>query len=264
MSSGAEQSKIMENCSTAREFITAREFLRERKDLGIPEDQAHRLTTQIAEGCSGAAQRFIRVLGVLMHSGLTPNDSIKTALKLSKENDQQTETFLAVFQSAFLPEYLDLDLRSSLQLASSLSVEFEGDLVPVRDDFSKLVDFCLREDVLNLPRPQCATFAARLTRLGANWRGGISKAFIELFNYTRSSKGPSLITGQALALTEEIIAQGPGAPENFQQAYRYALSAKGLTMPQQQAIAFARQMAMRKIPAEKQDTLKEKRQEKSG
>lgn len=241
-----------QNCSTAKEFITSLEFLRGKKDLAIPENQTLRLANQIAEGCTGAAQRFIRVYGILAHSGLASNDSIATALIFSKRSDQETDTFTTVFKMSFLEEYLDLDLRSAMKLALALSVEFSGDIAPVRDDFSKLVNFCVRKSDLNLPRPQCATFAARLTKIGTHWRGGVAEPFMELLDYTRSSKGPGLILGQALALTEEVIAAGPGAPDNFLQAYRYAISPKGLTMTQQDALAFARKMANRKLVPEKE------------
>ena len=242
------------NCTTTREFVTTLEFLRAKKDFEIPEAEARKIASRVANGCTGSAQRFIRVSSLLANAGLGSKDAIEQGLDFSRRADAEVEAFGAVFRRAFLENYLDLDLRSSLQMARALSREFDGDLTHVRQDFEQLVDFCVRDKSLNLPKPECGAFAARITRKGQIWNGAVARPFIDAYAYLTSDKGPHLITGNALSLAEDLVSTGPGGIENFTQAYRYAASAKGLAMSDTDALTFAKEMAQRKatVPDTKQ------------
>ncbi|MEK6704416.1 MAG: hypothetical protein AABZ06_01370 [Bdellovibrionota bacterium] len=233
-------------CTTSREFITTLEFLRNQDQLQIHEQQAQQIATKVTDGCTGAAQRFISVAMAMIQSGFTSPDAVKLGVEFSAKSDVETNTFLTIFKKAFLAEYLDLDIRSALKMARALSMEFTGNASEVFDDFDKLLEFCAGAKSLDLPRPECGTFAVRLARQGETWSGGIAKPFIEAFEFLRSESGPELITSDALKLAESLLAAGPDGPINFIQAYKYAASRKGLKMDRKSAIAFARQMAMPK------------------
>src|SRR5690349_12308650 len=74
-------------CTFAREYITTLEYLRAHKDYAIPEAEARKLAQKVSEGCTGAAQRFIKVLDALSHAGVSANDSIQTGIEISTRTD---------------------------------------------------------------------------------------------------------------------------------------------------------------------------------
>lgn len=230
-------------CTTSREFITALEFLKKNQEIKLPEDQLRNTALAVSRGCTGAAQRFIRVSQLLAGAGLSGKDALQAGLEFASRTDRETETFIAIFQKGFLAEHLDLSVGASLSLARSLSTEFEGDVLAVRDDFETLLDYCIQAQHLDLPRPQCAQFASELARKGQNWSGGLARPFIDLFEFMRSDKGPQLATGDALRLSKTLIEQGPDGPSNFIQGFRYASSNKGLALTRSEAIAFAQDLA---------------------
>jgi hypothetical protein len=233
-------------CTFSREYITTLEYLRSEKALAVPEADARKTAEKVALGCTGAAQRFIRVASTLGRSGVAANDSLKDALEFSGRSDVETETFLAVFLKAFLQEYLDLDLKASLRMARSLAAEFQGDIPTVREDFEKILKFCVDQKQLDLPRPQCGSFAARIAHLGENFNGGVADSFLRSFEFIRSESGPGLTTAQALQLSEQLVGGGRNAAENFIQAFRYGVSKKGLAEDSRGAIQFATRMALLK------------------
>lgn len=241
-------------CTATREYITALEYLRQDKNLSVAEAQARKIASDVALGCTGAADRFIRVTRTLNASGLSGADAAKTGLSFTPRTDREVETFVAVFRRAFLKEGLDLDLLSSMRLARSLTTEFEGDILAVRDDFETLLDYCLDEGKLGLPRPRCGSFAADLARKGQNYSGGVSRPFIRAFEFLVGAKGtgnnPEMTRDQALELAQAAIASGPDGADNFIQGYRYATSPKGLDLPRNDALAFARKMALATVQPE--------------
>ncbi|MGK5087050.1 heavy metal translocating P-type ATPase [Bdellovibrionota bacterium FG-2] len=235
-------------CTTAKEFITTMEFLKQEKSFGVNENEARKTAEKVASGCSGAAERFIRVALLLSRAGSGGQISLSTALELSLRTETQAEAFITVFKKAFLNEYLDLDISSALKLAHSLSTEFPGDVAQVRADFERLVEYCTSAKHLDLQKPQCATISARIARLGEKIDGGTAQPFIGTFEFLRNDSGPSLATGDALLLSERVVAAGGNtASENFMQGYRYAISESGLKLDRSQALAFAEKLALQTI-----------------
>jgi hypothetical protein len=227
------------SCTTAREYITTLEYLRDRKELALPEADARKTALEASKGCTGAAQRFIRVSLVLSQAGLGSLDAVKRGLEFAKRTDQETETFMTVFRRAFARDAMDLDLRSSIRMAEDLSRDFEGDTIAVRDDFERLLDFCSGSSRLGLPKPQCGSFAARLAKQGQKWSGGISVPYIQAFEFAVSEKGPSLPTSKAIEIANQLVVAGPGSTENFIAAYKYAVAKRGLALADQAALGFA-------------------------
>jgi hypothetical protein len=229
----------LSSCTTAREYITTLEFLRDRKELALPEADARKVAHEASKGCTGAAQRMIKVSVVLSQAGLGSPDAIKRGLSYAKRTDQEAETFVTIFRRAYSKDAMDLDLRASIKMAEDLSREFEGDTLAVRDDFERLLDFCSGSDQLGLPKPSCGTFAARLAKQGQKWSGGISVPYIQAFEFATSKKGPSLATAKAIEIANQLAVAGPGSTENFIAAYKYAVAPKGLALAENAALKFA-------------------------
>lgn len=235
------------NCTYTREFITALEYLRSQQDAQVAEKDARVLAQKISRGCTGAAQRFIKVHAALSKASLGGKASTETGLEFTKRTDADTEGFVAVFLMAYLPDQLDLDLASSIRLARSLSTSAEGAVLPnlatVRDDFQALVRFCTESQEMALPRPECGLFAVRLAKKNAIFSGGIAAPFIQLFRFLASEKGPHLTTGESLKLAERLMEAGTDSADNFIQAYKYSISPRGLAASAQESVEFARQMS---------------------
>ncbi len=219
------------------------------------------MAAQVSIGCNGAAQRFIRVTALLSQSGFAAHDAITEGVQFATRTDSEAATFVSVFQRAYLPDYLDMDLQGSLLMARDLAARFEGDVLEVQKDFERLVKFCMSAKDLDLPKPQCGALAARVAGRGRavmedagatdkTEKTGISGAFISAFNFLRSPRGPELATFQALQVAEELVVSGVDGVENFKKAYRYALSKKGLGVPRQEAIVFARNLGKQTPAAE--------------
>lgn len=240
----AHAAKIPASCATAREYITALEFLRADGELKTPEEQARQIARQVASGCTGAAARLIRVAQLLSRAGMFANDAMKIGVEFAGRTDREAETFTAVFKRAFVAESLDLDLPASVKLARALSTEFEGDVLAVRDDFERVVDFCVHQEKLALPKPRCAQLGAEVARAGQAWSGGVAQPFLKLLEFsTLDTQGPKLATDQGLKLALDLTRNGPEAADTFSIAYRYAVSDKGLQFPRDEAIRFARDLA---------------------
>lgn len=242
-----EPDPSLELCLTTREFVTALEFVRDDENFRLKEPEASELALQIADGCTGAAQRFISAAKLLIRSGLNRRDATNWGLKLARDSDARAQAFSSAFKRAYLQEYLDLDLSTALKIASEVSLEFPGDLKRVREDFERLVDFCSEKSNAGVPLPnvRCGEFASSLAKKGAPWQGGIASPFFRVFEFLTSEREASLTTQDAFRTAETLVSAGPKAPENFMQAYRYAVSGDGLGLGRSEAIAFARKLSIR-------------------
>lgn len=228
------------NCTTAREFIVTTEYLHDHKDFGMSPDAARKLALEIAGGCTGASLRYMRVVNVLLSGGMGFPDASKIGVEFSARPDSDTATFLTVFEKAFLREYMDLDIRSAISLARSLSVEFNGDSLLVRDDFGALYDYCARSKALDLSPTDCGQFAARVVKANEQFPGRVAEAFVKVFDFLREdSRGPKLGARDAAKLAEEVVKKGPNATDNFVIGYRYAIAKTGLGMGGKDALEFA-------------------------
>ena len=225
--------------SSPRLSICARIRLKQR----LTEAQARKLAREVASGCAGAASRFARVMDLLLDAGLGGADSAREGALFARRTEMETAAFVSIFQHAYLEEYLDLDLDASLKLASSLTVNFDSDILGAREDFERLVEFCVQTKELDLPRPECGRFALRIAKLGQPWSGGISGPFLTIFKFATAPDGVAIPTGRALQLAEQLVHQGPSSAENFTLGYKYAVSPKGLNLTPGDALKFATGLA---------------------
>lgn len=240
-------------CTSAREFITSYRFMTDSL-VKLPADEARKLGEQVAKGCGGAADRFIRVTRTMIRAGMTPKDSVALGVELSGKRAAEVDSFLAIFRVLFLREYMDLDLPTSVRTARSLMGEFRADIEGVRRDFEQLAGFCARSGrsrTLDLPKGQCADFAVKIARAGQKHGGGIAEPFIDLYEFLVSKGGPALGAADALSLAESLLQSGAYASRNFIDAYQFGTSKNGLKLDSRDAIGFARGLAALSVVEEK-------------
>lgn len=234
----------LESCTSTREFVTTLNFLRSLKELRLSEGQMEEISESVAMGCSGAARRFIRVVQVLTRANVGAADAFKLGRELARKDSATADTFVLVFQRAYLPEYLDLGLKDSIEMAKVLSLEFKGNALNVGLDFTRLLSFCIEKEGLGLPKPRCGAWAAQLAKKGEPYSGGISRAYMTTFDFlTKQTDGPKMSLDQGMKISEEMLGYGMGAQDNFFKAYQFAISKGGLNYDQEKALAFAQRMA---------------------
>lgn len=235
-------------CTSTREFVTTLEFLRSKKEFQYSDQDSRALAEKVSTGCSGAGARFVKTTDILTRAGLGSRDAASIGIQAALKSDAESEAFGVIFKRAFLAEYLDLDLFTSVQMAKALSLDLKDSAEESRKDFEALTDFCVSGKTLDLPRPLCATFAQRVTLIGNKYQGRIAKPFTDLFNFLKSDKGPQLATSEAIRVAEQVISAGPYASENFISAYRYAVSKSGLGLAEKEAIALSHSLANKTTP----------------
>lgn len=239
----SSEGPVKEYCTSTREYVTALEFLRGHAEFSLNDAQAQDVAEKIAKGCTGAADRFARVAGMLLKANVGSKDSVRVGMEFALKTDAQAQGFVTVFRYSYLQSYLDMDPFSALQLAHSVTANYTGDVDQARSDFVRIVQFCMDRDGLDLPRPQCGAMAARIAQMGSDFEKGIAQEFIEFYRFAVSSSGPSLTAGDALRLAQQTVEKGPTAPANFKDAYRYGVSNSGLKLTQSDALKFAQKMA---------------------
>ncbi len=232
-------------CSATREFVSVLEYLRSVKEFSLPEADARKTADDVARSCTGSARRFISVAQTLLKAGLSGKDALNTARELAARSEGEARSFVGIFRLAFLEDGLDLDLMNSMRLARELSVQFAGESAWAYDDFRKVVEFCMKERGLDLPKGVCGVLAARIAKKSEIANGGVASDFIRVFHFARDAKrGVGTTTGRALEIAEEVAIAGPDATDNFVSAFKYAMSTKGLGLAADEAFSFARKMAL--------------------
>lgn len=239
-------------CSTTAEFVKTLSYLRSQKEFAIDEAKSRKIAEDVSQGCSGAAKRFTQVVEDLFNSGLASWDAVKIGTELAQRKDSEVATFLNIFDHSFGTDALDLDLRNSVKIALSLTSEYTGDTLVARKDFEALTQFCISREHLDLPKPRCALFAARITHEGQTWKTGAALPFIHAFEFIRATgtDGPGLATDQALQFAENIVVAGPGSDQNFIQAYSFGTRKDGLALGSSDAVKFAFKMVHEKTQAD--------------
>ena len=234
-----EQDYLTE-CSTSKEYITTFNFLKKHKEFKLDQNTNKKISLKVSKGCTGASKRFIKITNLLIKAGLDSKNSVETGIKYSKLSRSQTNAFIKIFKMSFLAKYLDLDILNSLKMANRLSGDFEGDSKNTLNDFQKLTKFCVTKQSLDLPKAVCAKFAVEIAHLGKSYKDPMSGPYIKLFHFlSTNKKGPSLTTYKAMTLSKKIMTYGPLAQKNYTQAYRYAVSKKGLKLDTLSSMKFA-------------------------
>ena len=237
-------------CLASREYITSVRYLRKQKVFALDEKQIRSLADSVSKGCTGASKRFILVTNLLVKTGLDSKSALLMGVKLSDKTEKEVKTFTYIFKRSFLKSYLDLDIKTSIDIAYMLADKFDGDHSNSQRTFNQILKLCNSKGQLDMPNRTCAKLAARVAKAGANYKKPLGSGFRKLFHYLIKTDGPNLPSFKAIEITEKILNNGPTASKNFIQAYRFGISKKGLNFNRGQAINFAKKMASRTVESD--------------
>lgn len=237
-----------DHCDPLKEYREALDFFRNRKEEVNPSEARSRsLAGIIAQGCKGAATRFIKVFLLLKKSGVDHPRAIEYALRFANSDDETVENFFEVFKKTYLGEFFDLDYSTALKLSFDLSLLYKGNRQKAREDFWEIARFCLNKEGLNLPVTQCAELAVAMSRLSQYYPNGIRGDFFKLYKTLREDRrfGVSMLT--ALRIINEVLPYGPTAPATFLRSFEFAIDPQGLASGGVAAIKFAVLMAKKSL-----------------
>jgi hypothetical protein len=244
------------SCSRTQEYITVIEFLRTH-DWAIPEQDLRKIARRVALRCPGSAGRFIRVGALLTEAGVSPRNALSLAIRYAEKDDEQSSRFIALFKKLYLENGLDLDLRTSAVMAHELSGELNGSLPGVEREFAQIADFCVAGSGLDQGKPKCARFAASIIQSAKDQSPGVYQRWKRAFDFLGSPNGARLTTASAATLAVEIVSAGDVGTESFIQAYKYALSSRGLKLDRGSALDFSRQLILSELSEKNVTTSKQ-------
>jgi hypothetical protein len=232
------------SCQADREFITTYEYLKHKKDFGLKPEDMRNIAVAVTKGCTGAASSFIESLELLLKTGVDGKTSIEQARDIAIKGENFAKAFVAIYRGAFAKEFLDMDTGTAIRIARKLTSDFTGDPKVAADDYFDLAKFCVSTKKLDLPRPTCATMAARIAGYSADSKMPVAKSFINAVNYLTQNKDINLSMHDALELAESLVAVSPEAFPIFINTYEYASEKSGLELTRADAIKFAKAVSM--------------------
>jgi hypothetical protein len=230
-----------ENCKSTEEYVKTLQFLRKQTQYGISDKNAQTLAAEVSKNCTGASNRFLKVLKLLSSVGIDSKTSIDYAQTASKKSKEQTEAFIRVYKDSFKESVYDLDAISALKLASAITFEYEGKIEIAIKDFTKLRDYCMSNKGPNLDMGTCSQLSTYVAKQSEKYQKPMFKPFKELLTYLQKDLGLTL--KDAVDMAKKVIVHGPMATKNFISAYKFASSKKGLKRSAKQAVKFALTMA---------------------
>lgn len=237
-----EQEKL---CQSTKEYITIFRYLEAQKVFSLKKSEIMKIADNTSKGCDGAAKRFIDTNELLLKAGVETSDAIKISMKFTDKSDQSADTFSTIFKETFLKEYLDLELKTALDFALKLSTDVEGNPALIKNDFQKIVKFCLDHKGLDLSGPKCSDLASKVAASGVKYKTEMSPIFLSHFEFLTDKKEVDLPTYKALEISLKLIESGPLSANNFKDAYKFAVSKTGLDLGKTEAINYSELMAQR-------------------
>jgi hypothetical protein len=238
-----EAVEFVYDCRADREFITTHEYLKSKKEFGLNPDDMRAIALHVTKGCTGAAASFIESTELLLKTGIDGRTAITQSRDLAARGAKFAKSFNTIFRGAFAKEFLDMDSGSALRIARSLTTEFQGDAEVAANDYLELAKFCVETRELDLPRPECATMAARIASLSGASKMPVSRAFKDAVAFLMSRKNVNLTLRDALPLAESLVAVSSESVDRFKNAYDYASNKNGLNLTRADAIKFAKSVA---------------------
>lgn len=244
MSLSAQAEKQLQYCDSAKEYITALEFLRKQAgdQASSVEPKNREIASHVAQYCDGAARRFIHVFRLFAKLNLGAVNALPYAKKAAQVEDDRVRLFIDVLKGLYLKSGLDLSLQESLSIAELYLAPTKLPAKKMAKEFSRMNDFCRSEKGLSRNRVSCARITHEILSVMEDQKQSISKAFIQNYKYLRSDK-LFLASFDAIKLSRELVAFGPMAIQTYHRALKYALDEKGLNLQKQEALDFALGMA---------------------
>jgi len=185
---------------------------------------------------------------------LPASDALALAKKITMELEHDHVRVLSDFNE--LSDFclnrkgLDLSLKTCSDMIGKIipKVELERDHVRVLSDFNELSDFCLNRKGLDLSLKTCSDMIGKIIPKGEDQAPSIARAFVDLIEFmTVDSKGPQIPLKQAIDESIKILDHGSRAADNYILAFKFAISEKGLSMKNKDAMAFSATMASRSV-----------------
>jgi hypothetical protein len=240
----AESNIKTEECLSTREYITTLKFLNKKVELGLNEKDKLALADFVSNGCTGAAERFIKTLNLLIEAEVPSNNALPVAKEISQGSDKGAENYQAIFKKVYVETFFDLPAKVSLEFANELTGPMEKESSKMIEDFNILSDFCLNRTGLDLGLAKCSDLIKNVLGKTKNLNITIAKDYINLFDFLNSNeKGPKLSSSEAVSTAEKIIIYGPVGASNFIEGYQFSLSENGLKSKIPAAISFGQKMA---------------------
>jgi hypothetical protein len=240
----AEEKKVKEECQSTKEFITTLNYLKNKKEYGIEEKKSIEISSFVASGCNGAANRFIQTMNFLTDAEVPTNLALVNAKNVALENDQVYNNFVTIFKKIYVEKYFDLTAAKSLKMASELTVKMDKEPSKVLEDFNTLGDFCMGRNGVDLGYEKCSEFIFKTLIKSKDLNVSIGKQAIEFFDFlTKEEKGPKLTVANALLEIEKVVEFGPNGMTNYRDGFSFALNNQGLNYGNIEAMKFAYDMA---------------------
>lgn len=219
-----EDDKIPETptCTSAEDFQKIYEFLNGEKDLELTNVRSIKISFEVLNGCTGSADRFIKVYTLLKKSGVSLREAFKAGLEFSKLSDERTDNFVVIFKDSFLNEFLDFSFDLSYRLAFQLSKELPTGVKRVREDFHKFVNFCTDSKKMGYSLPVCAKYTLQLVDLTQKYQHELFTDFERLYQFFTDGKGLKLTISEAIPFCFSVLNNGPHAADNFFKTLKYS------------------------------------------
>ncbi|HEY8272228.1 MAG TPA: hypothetical protein VIG33_15160 [Pseudobdellovibrionaceae bacterium] len=244
-------------CESFKEFQRAYESLVSDNDLALGEEKAARLALQVSQGCNGSAQRFSKAYEMMKKTGVALTKAVEVGLDFSGLDDEHLKNFQEVFSKMYLENSFDFDFATAYRVSFQLSRDYEGKAQDVREDFTKLVKFCIQSDQAALPLRQCAELALKIVEHTPKFPGGLYSSFEKFYTFLRTDKRMGFSVLDSLNLVPRVFAYGPKAPENFKEGIEYALSSKKITIDHPNALNLALRLAKQSLPTPTKEEINE-------
>lgn len=210
------------SCTSAEDFQKIYEFLNAEKDLELTNVRSIKISFEVLNGCTGSADRFIKVYSLLKKSGVSLRESFKAGLDFSKLSDERTDNFIVIFKDSFLNEFLDFSFDLSYRLAFQLSKELPTGVKRVREDFHKFVSFCTDSKKMGYSLPVCAKYTLQLVDLTQKYQHELFTDFERLYQFFTDGKGLKLTISEAIPFCFSVLNNGPHAADNFFKTLKYS------------------------------------------
>src|SRR5262245_4724440 len=89
-------------CDSTSEYIKVLNFLRDNKDFVVTETAARQIADQISRNCTGAADRFAKMLTMLKKIGISDRKALEMGFEFSKLPNYVQTNFTEIFTKSFL------------------------------------------------------------------------------------------------------------------------------------------------------------------
>lgn len=244
----AEEKKIIDNCTSTKEFITTQGYLKDKKEYALDDKKITEISNVVAGGCTGAASRFIQTMNFLVDAEVPANQALSYSKTIALEDEVIFNNFVSIFKKIYVEKYFDLSTTKSLKMASELTAKMDRDPKIVLEDFNTLADFCMNEKELDLGYDRCADFVLKTLINSKEMKASIGKAALEFFDFlVRDQQGPKLSTLKALEEIERVSSFGNTGFANYKEGFVFSNSEKGMNLKNEEAMKFAYDMASKSI-----------------